>query len=166
MATPKEKTRRNRGFERTSGLLATQIRKAGEARGFAVARLLTHWTEIVGDEMAKLARPTKVSYGREGFGATLTLLCSGAAAPIVQMRLPEMQERVNACYGYAAIGQIKITQTSVEGFAEPAASFTPKPKTVAPETSAAAKEAASTIEDPQLKAALEALGQNIMLKNQ
>ncbi len=45
--------RRMRGFERTSGLLQDRIRKAGETRGFAVARLLTHWAEIVGEEIAR-----------------------------------------------------------------------------------------------------------------
>ena len=47
-------TRRVRGFEATSGLLKDQIRKVGESRGFAVARLLTHWPEIAGEEMARM----------------------------------------------------------------------------------------------------------------
>jgi hypothetical protein len=164
MATPAKKERRGRGFEKTSGLLATQIRKAGEARGFAVARLLTHWTEIVGAETARMAQPVKVSYGREGFGATLTLLCTGAVAPLIQMRLPEIRDRVNACYGYAAIGQLKVTQTSAEGFAEAPAVFDHAPKKIAPETEAAARQVAEDVSDPGLKAALEALAQNVMTK--
>ncbi|TMV57313.1 DUF721 domain-containing protein, partial [Thioclava sp. BHET1] len=49
-----------RGFEQTSGLLKERIRAAGETRGFAVTRLLTHWAEIVGPEIAPLAVPVKV----------------------------------------------------------------------------------------------------------
>ena len=49
--------RRIRGFEATSGLLRDQIRKVGESRGFAVARLLTHWPEIAGEDMARITRP-------------------------------------------------------------------------------------------------------------
>jgi hypothetical protein len=60
--------RRIRGFEAASGLLKTQVRVAGESRGFAVTRLLTHWTEIAGEEMARVTRPVKVGYGREGMG--------------------------------------------------------------------------------------------------
>ncbi len=165
MSAPKEPERRSRGFERTSGLLATRIRKAGEARGFAVARLLTHWAEIAGEEIAALARPVKVSYGREGFGATLTLLATGAAAPLVQMRLPEIRDRVNGCYGYAAIGQVRVTQTAAEGFAEPAVPFEPAPKKITPETVLAAKDAAGDVTDPGLKAALEALALNVITKS-
>jgi hypothetical protein len=166
MAQPEDrKERRSRGFERASGLVASRVRKAGEGRGFAVAKVLTHWSEIVGTEFAALARPVKVSYGREGFGATLTLLCAGAAAPMVQMRLEEIREKVNACYGYAAISRIKVTQTSAEGFAEAPAGFEPTPKALRPEAEAAAREAAGGVEDPGLRAALELLGRNVLSKN-
>ncbi len=49
-----------RGFKRTGSLLNDQIRKAGESRGFAVSRLLTHWEEIVGPELAAMARPVRL----------------------------------------------------------------------------------------------------------
>ena len=45
--TPSEPKRRGRGFEPASGLLKDRIRAAGESRGFAVSRLLTHWAEVV-----------------------------------------------------------------------------------------------------------------------
>lgn len=156
--------RRGRGFQRASGLLAERIRKAGETRGFAVARLLTHWAEIVGEETARMARPVKVSYGRSGFGATLTLLVPGSLAPLLQMRLPEIQKKVNACYGYAAISHVRVTQTAPEGFAEASAEFEHAAKTPAPETCAMARSMSSDVSDPNLRAALEALGQNVLSK--
>ena len=76
-----------RGFEPAGGLVRDPIRAAGERRGFAVARLLTHWPEIAGDEVAALARPVRMNYGREGMGATLSLLVTSAHAPMVQMML-------------------------------------------------------------------------------
>ncbi|MFT6452627.1 MAG: hypothetical protein ACJA06_002129 [Halocynthiibacter sp.] len=170
--SPKDKTafqrsRRKRGFERTSGLLQTQIRKVGEERGFAVARLLTHWAEIVGEDTAAIANPIKVSYGRAGgFGATLTLLTTGAQAPMLQADLPRIKERVNACYGYAAINHIRITQTAPTGFAEGRAQFghAPKPKkpTPSPEVIAEARGLAGTTHDEGLRAALETLAQNVL----
>ena len=36
--------RRMRGFEAAALLVAPDIRRGAEKRGFAVARLLTHWT--------------------------------------------------------------------------------------------------------------------------
>ena len=89
-APPPSAQRRIRGFEAASGLLKDQIRSVGESRGFAVARLLTHWPEVVGEDMARVTRPVKVGYGREGMGATLTLLVQASHAPMVQMDLPRL----------------------------------------------------------------------------
>lgn len=160
-------SRRQRGFEATGGLLKDQIRSVGESRGFAVARLLTHWAEIAGEEMARLTRPVKVGYGREGMGATLTLLTTGAVAPMVEMQKEKLRERVNAAYGYAAISRISLTQTAMSGFAEGQAQFTPAAKPVArpdPEVLARAAETAAPVQDPALRAALEAMAQNILTR--
>ncbi|MBT8476137.1 MAG: DUF721 domain-containing protein, partial [Alphaproteobacteria bacterium] len=89
-------TKRAKGFRRTSSLLGKQIREAGESRGFAVSRLLTHWAEVAGPEIAAIARPVEVSYGRAGIGATLTVLTSGAQAPMLEMQKETLRERVNA----------------------------------------------------------------------
>lgn len=161
-AAEQGRARRGRGFEQASGLLTARIRKAGEGRGFAVSRVLTHWPEIVGTDIAALARPVKVGYGREGFGATLTLLCSGAAAPLVQMRLEEIREKVNACYGYAAISRLRVTQTAGEdfGFAEAQTAFAPAPPDAA--TELRAREVTQQVEDAGLKAALELLARNVL----
>ena len=157
------KERRGRGFRPASTLLESRIRKAGESRGFAVTRLLTRWAEIVGPEIAAMARPAKLSYGR-GFGATLTLVCGGAAAPLVQSQAPRIVEKVNACYGYAAVSRIRVTQTAPEGFAEPQATYTPPPRRD-PELDRRAAETAAEVADPELRAALQALARNILSRN-
>ena len=165
--TPKL-TRRKRGFEHTGGLLGAQIRKAGEKRGFAVAKLLTHWAEIVGEDLARAARPVKVGYGKGGFGATLTVLTTGAQAPMLAMQKEQMRERVNTCYGYAAISRINITQTAPTGFAEGQVEFTQAPKVrpaPAPEIIAEAKAAAAPVTDDALREALESLGRNVLTRS-
>ncbi|MDD7972437.1 DUF721 domain-containing protein [Roseinatronobacter alkalisoli] len=158
--------RRRRGFEAASGLLNTQIRKVGEARGFAVSRLLTHWAEIAGPELAACCRPVKVSYGRGGLGATLTLLTTGAAGPMLQMRLPALREKVNACYGYNAIARISLTQTAPMGFADGQAAFTPAPqpapKAPDPQILRQAKAVADGVHDDGLRTALERLAGNVL----
>ena len=154
--------RKGRGFRQAAALVGDRIRKAGEARGFAVARLLTHWAEIVGAETAALCRPSKVGYGREGMGATLTLLCAGPVAPMVQMRAEEIRGKVNACYGYNAISRVRIAQTApdaVPGMAEAQAPFAPRP--VRPARAEHVAGLAGGVEDPGLRAALEALGRNL-----
>ena len=157
--------RRIRGFEAASGLLSEQIRAVGEARGFAIARLLTHWPEIAGPELARITRPVKVGYGREGMGATLTLLTTGPMAPMVEMQKEQLRAKVNAIYGYAAISRILLTQTAAPGFAEGQAEFSPAPKTApAPDPMIAAEAArtAAPIHDAGLRHALETLAKNVL----
>ena len=166
---PPKALRRMRGFEAAFGLMRDPVRAAGEARGFAIARLVTHWPEVVGDELAAMTRPVKVSYGREGFGATLVLLVAAAQAPMVQMQERRIRERVNAVYGYNAIGRIHMTQTAPTGFAEGQADFTyaPKAKPEAPPDPAIlakAHETAAPIRDEGLRLALEKLAQNILTR--
>ena len=93
----------SKGFARTSSLLTQRIRKASESRGFAQSRLLTHWEEVVGEDVSSIARPVNVSFGRQGFGATLTLLTTGAQAPMLEMQKEQIRAKVNAVYGYNAI---------------------------------------------------------------
>lgn len=175
MATPDEKPdprkRGTRGFQRTAGLLAPQLRRVAETRGFAEMRLLTDWESIVGPETARIARPVKVTYARKGIGATLVVLCSGANAPILQMQLPQIRERVNAVYGYSAISRIQITQTAPTGFgaepglAESAAPFE-RPEPVLPEEERARlAESLEAVRDEGLKNALERLGRNVLTRN-
>lgn len=152
-----------RGFEPAAGLVKEPIRAVSEARGFAVARLLTAWPEIAGESIARVTRPIKCGYGREGLGASLTLLVASAHAPMVQMELPRLKDRVNAAYGYAAISRITLTQTAASGFAEGQAQFmgapksTPAPTAISPEAAAVA----APVHDENLRSALEALAQNI-----
>ncbi len=157
--------RRMRGFEAAAGLLRERVRKAGEARGFALARLLTHWAEVAGEETAAMAQPVKIGYGREGLGATLTLLVAGANAPVVQMQLPRLRDRVNGCYGYNAISRITLTQTSASGFAEGQSPFRPAPKVETPPDPATrhtAEALSREVRDETLRAALEALGEKVL----
>jgi len=166
-AGSKPGARKRRGFAHASSLLTGQIRKAGETRGFAVTRLLTHWVEIAGEETAAMSRPVEISYGRGGFGATLTLLTTGANAPLLEMQKEKLRERVNSVYGYNAISRLRITQTHANGFAEGQVSFEHRAAKVAervpdPEVRREAENVVAPVGDEGLRRALEALGQNVL----
>ena len=162
-ATDRSVQRRKRGFERAATLAAGRSRSASESRGFAVSRLLTHWSEIVGPDVAERAQPVDVKYGR-GFGATLTVLTTGAEAPMVEMQKDRIRDRVNACYGYAAIQKVRITQTAASGFADGKPVFGKRqvPKKTLPPIPQAAVKAATDIKDTTLRSALERLGANVL----
>lgn len=163
--------RRAKGFARTSSLLQAQIREVGASRGFAVTRLITHWDEIAGQDIAGVARPVDVKYGRGGgLGATLTLLTTGANAPMLDMRREEIRARVNACYGYAAISRVRITQTAPKGFSDGQVQFAGAPRPadpapVNPQTHARAEAAAGHVCDSNLRDALVRLGENVLSRS-
>jgi hypothetical protein len=160
--------RRMRGFEPAAGLLRDPVRMAGEKRGFAVARLLTHWAEIVGADLASCTRPVKVGYAQGGLGASLTLLTSGAVAPMVEMQKDSIRAKVNACYGYAAIARILLTQTAASGFSEGQAEFRaaqkPLKTPVDPAVLARAAGTADGVRDTGLRDALALLAQNVLTR--
>ena len=161
--------RKSRRFKRTSALLQPSIRRVSEQRGFAQARLLTHWPEIAGDTIAAIARPVEVSYARQGMGATLTLLTTGAQAPMLEMQKETLRERINAVYGYNAISRIRLTQTSPMGFAEGQADFAHRKATAAPcapppDLVEKARDIAAPVSDDDLRAALERLARNVLTR--
>lgn len=164
------RTGQTRGFKRTSSLLQTQIRKTSETRGFAQSRLLTHWAEIAGEDIAAISRPVDVRYGRGGMGATLTLLTTGANAPLLEMQKEALRAKVNAIYGYNAISRVRITQTAATGFAEGQVSFEHRPKAPPPETAPTilpeAQHLARDVRDDGLRSALERLASNVYSKSQ
>ncbi len=158
--------RRGRGFAAMSGLIQTRVKSAGEKRGFAVMRLLTHWSEIVGEDTAKVTTPVKIGYSRDGFGAVLTVLTTGSNAPMVQMQVQQIRDRVNACYGYSAISRVVLTQTAPVGFREGQAAFEAKPAKakvpVTPEVKETSAKLAGDVADDGLRSALEQMAVNVL----
>ena len=74
MKTKNVSKRGRAGFRSASSLLERQIQKTSETRGFAISKLLVNWADIIGNEIAKIAKPVKVNYGRDGIGAGFCLL--------------------------------------------------------------------------------------------
>jgi hypothetical protein len=166
---PPRRPTTNKGFTRTASLLTGKIRKASESRGFAQSRLLTNWTEIAGEEAATISRPVEISYGRGGMGATLTLLTTGANAPVLEMQKEQLRARVNAVYGYNAIARVRVTQTAASGFSEGRVAFEGAAKKTVRAPDPALKERAlattASIGGESLRDALARLGENILNKN-
>lgn len=155
--------RKSKGFRKTGSLVESRLRRVGESRGFAVSRLVTHWDEVAGPDISAICTPVKVGYAQKGFGATLTLLTTGAQAPMLNMQLEQIRAKVNACYGYNAISRVRLTQTAPVGFTQAKAKKT-NTHVVTKATEAEAQTTTSEIKDPQLRAVLAAFGANVMTK--
>lgn len=158
-------------FKPASDLLRSKIRELGEARGFSATRLLTHWTEIVGEQVAAIAKPLEIRHprprpGQPPEGATLTVLALGAAALRLEMEKERIRDRVNACYGYAAIAKLRIRQAGPEAFVAEGATPSGKAAKPAPhDVRALAEPLAEGVSNTELRLALAALAANVLSKS-
>ena len=86
-------------------------RAAFARQGFASAELVTRWPDIVGAEIAQHAEPLKMQWPRMPDGqppepGTLVLRVEGPAAIEIQHLAPQILERVNRFFGFAAVGRL------------------------------------------------------------
>ncbi|MEL7465033.1 MAG: DUF721 domain-containing protein [Pseudomonadota bacterium] len=160
--------RKARGFLRAGELTPAALKTAGAKRGFAELRLLTEWRAVVGEALARVCRPVKVSYSRKGpgLGATLIVTAEGARAPEVDMQKERILEKVNAFYGYRAVSRLSIDQSranmmqarlATTGMAEAAAGWSGPAAKPAPRP-------VDGVEDEGLALALARLGANVTAK--
>jgi hypothetical protein len=113
-----ESERRRSGLTRLSAelpvLTRTAFRKTLGGRGFAEAGLVTEWAAIVGAEVARMSQPIQLAFPRgERKGGVLTIQCGGAAALELQHLKPQILDRINTHFGYAAIADIRFRQGAV-----------------------------------------------------
>lgn len=159
-----------KGFKHGASILTSRIRRASESRGFAISRILTHWSDIAGESLGGSTRPVKISHTRQSFGATLTVLAAGPQAPLVEMQKERLRERVNSVYGYNAISRIVITQTAPEGFAEGQVQFDHQNERLekplpSPGDVKRAQHLTGSVDNPDLKSALETLGSHVLSRS-
>ena len=82
--------------------------------GFVQSSIVSRWPEIVGEKLAGASQPESIRFphGKKQDGV-LTLVARGAHAPMLQHITPEIMERVNRFFGYAAVARITIRQGEV-----------------------------------------------------
>jgi hypothetical protein len=93
--------------------VAAVLRKvAGPAlrrRGFFESSLITDWPAVVGPYLAERCAPERLSFPRGRSGeAVLELRVDGAMAPELQHLEPQIVERINGHFGFAAVARLKF----------------------------------------------------------
>lgn len=94
--------------------LAPLIRKLDAQFGQGTGALDNRWAEIVGEQLAKVSEPVKLSKGRPGTGASLELRVMGPAAAFVQHQSAEIIGRVNLFLGEGTVERLRISQGPVK----------------------------------------------------
>lgn len=148
---------------RAGKALTPLIKKLDDQFGRGAGALEPRWREIVGDRLARVTRPQKLTKGKGGAPGVLELRVAGAAALLVQHQSEEILSRVNLFLGAGSVDRLRIAQGPVkplpEAAARPKRTPTPPPLSAAAEADLAASIAAAPDE---LKAALARLGRAAM----
>lgn len=150
---------------RSLGRVITQITDpAVRKRGFVHTEIISRWATIVGDELSRASAPQRISFPtRQGDPGVLHVRVDGARAIELQHMSPLVIERINTYFGYRAIGSVRLIQGQMpippQSTARPPEPTEPEP-TEKVEIAGASDQIAGT-RDPELRAALEALGKRL-----
>jgi len=111
-ASPK----RPRNAAPLADLVGKTVGDAFARQGFAAVEIVTHWQEIVGEDLAKRSEPIKLTWPRrddpDSVGA-LQIRVEGAYALEIQHLQPVIVERVNRYFGWRCVGRLAIRQGPV-----------------------------------------------------
>ena len=130
-------------------------------RGLSSAAIVNRWADIIGPMLAAHSVPERIVYAKgERTGGTLYLrIDSGSLAVELQHLQPLLIERVNGYMGYRAVAGLKIIQGPLPPRIEP------PPPCVRPLNASeekALEQCLMSVDDPGLRASLEALGRSVM----
>ena len=87
-------------------------RKVLGGRGFSDMELISHWGDILGEELAQGVLPVRLSFpqGSRQNGTLHVRAAAGAFALLFEQQKMYICNRINSYFGYPAISQIKIIQ--------------------------------------------------------
>jgi hypothetical protein len=113
MAVP---PKRPRNAAPLADLVGKTIGDAFARQGFAAVEIVTHWPEIVGEDLAKRSEPMKLTWPRRDDPDSVGVLqvrVEGAYALEIQHLQPVIIERVNRYFGWRCVGRLAIRQGPV-----------------------------------------------------
>lgn len=165
-ATPKTKSRRTEAAERPRVGAPRQIadlmpeigRAAFRKFGFVQSSIVTRWAEIVGAHYAGISAPESIRFpvGKKA-GGTLQLTVLSGHAPMIQHVLPDIMDRVNRFFGYAAVAKVAMRQGEITASTP---ERRPPPRNLKPIPNELG-DSLRDIGDPELRAVLESLAQGL-----
>lgn len=140
--------------------LAPVIRRLDDRFGQGAAGLDARWPEIVGESLARVSRPEKLTKARGTAPGTLELRVVGAASTFVQHQSEEIMQRVNLVLGHGAVGRLRIVQGPIKPRPGPAVRASAPPPLPA-DLDQALLNALPPDLDPRLRDSLLRLGRGV-----
>lgn len=126
--------------------------------GFVQSSIVTRWADIVGGHYAGVTAPESIRFpvGKKA-GGTLQLTVMSGHAPMIQHVLPDIIDRVNRFFGYAAVAKVAMRQGEVLSTAP---ERRPPPRNLKP-IPVELGDSLRDIGDPELRAVLESLARGL-----
>jgi len=134
-------------------------------RGFAAVELVASWGEIVGPAYAETTQPDRLVWPRRAGGTerfdegVLTVRCTPSAALRLSHEMPAVVERINAFFGYRAVGRVRLLQAPL---AAPARNRPRQARLLTAEEAARIAGLVDGVADDGLRASLERLGRAVL----
>ncbi|WP_448659345.1 DUF721 domain-containing protein [Sphingomonas sp. CJ99] len=145
------------GSARSVADLLPDVGRAAFRRfGFVQSAIVTRWPEIVGERYGRVSQPESLRFPHgERANGVLTLQVSPAYGTMMQHIAPEIMDRVNRFFGYAAVARIVFRQ------AAPPRRAPAPPRPALPHNPVQLGENVRAVADPELLKVLEALAAGI-----
>jgi hypothetical protein len=152
-----------------AALVPGLARKAVGKRGFTDARILNEWPRIVGENLAGVTHPDRLTFPRgRKEGGTLHIRAAGPMATELQHLEPVVVDRINAHFGFRAVDAIRILQAPPSARADirrPNAPRRPPPPPADPAALSDLEARLDAVEDPEMRAILRDLGESVIRRN-
>jgi hypothetical protein len=162
--TPKKQGSFKRGATPVGDLVSRLLNPVIERRAGMTMDMIQSWVEIVGETHAKHSRPEKLNWPRQASDddpfepATLVVACEGSHALFFQHDSSAIIERINTYFGFAAVNKLKLHQQPLA----PIGNKKPlQAREVSSEKQARLNELLETVDDPELRNALEKMGKGV-----
>ena len=159
MANRKKPVKRGGRAKAVATLTDRITRPLFAKRGFADGAVLNDWQKIVGDSIAKVSVPDRISFppGKRNGGTLHLRVASGGFAVELQHFEGQMIERINTYFGYQAVERVKMIQAPLPVTDAPP----PLPPVLSDDEAQSVTEQVDSVDDPDLKERLESLGRAI-----
>ena len=129
-------------------------------RGFGAATVVMQWPEVVGEMLARETLPERITYptGERSEGTLHLRVANSGLALELQHLEPQLIQRINGHFGYRAVARIRLIQGPVTRSAPKKSKVVDK---IPMESAEKLERQIAEVENPELRAALRALGSQI-----
>lgn len=129
-----------------------------------LGRLVTHWAEIVGADLADRAQPVKIHYrkvpGEKKAEASLDIAAASVDATLLHYRKDLILERINQIFGERLVVALRFVPMAANEIPKARRRILKRP--VSPAERENLSNMLDNIDDPALKERLEQLGTSIL----